>query len=103
MAFSRATRGATRVPGGFAAAAGVVPASARSYTGASAEAGSLALLPPLNRLRDQLACFSSVAPAEHLHPLAALEIFVVLEEMPDLLQRDLRHVGVIHHMLIALG
>ena len=41
------------------------------------------------------------APAEHLHPLADLEILVVSEEMLDLLVRDLRQIGVLEHFLVA--
>src|SRR5437868_214765 len=66
-------------------------------------ARNLTFLSPLDRLGDQALRLRAIAPADHLHPFAGLEILVVLEEMLDLLQRDLRHVGVVHHVLIALG
>ncbi|KIU00301.1 hypothetical protein QU38_02825, partial [Staphylococcus aureus] len=50
------------------------------------------LLRPLDAFEDQFAGFVGVAPAQHLHPLALLEILVVLEEVLDLLEHDRRQV-----------
>ena len=46
-----------------------------------------------DRLADRAARRRGVAPIADLHPLAFLEILVVLEEVLDLLQRDRRHVA----------
>src|SRR5262249_12006367 len=45
---------------------------------------------PLDRLGDQAPRLGCVAPAEHLDPLAGLEVLVVLEEVLDLLDGDFR-------------
>ena len=45
---------------------------------------------------------SGAAPAQDLHPFAGLEILVVLEEVLDLLQRDVGQVGVRLHLVVAL-
>ena len=42
------------------------------------------------------------APADHFHPLAGLEILVVLEEVPDLLQRDVGQVAVGFDAVVTL-
>ncbi len=42
-----------------------------------------------------------VAPAQHLHPLGGLEVLVVLEEVLDLLEGDLRQIRVVVHLLVA--
>ena len=44
-----------------------------------------------------------VAPAQHLDPFAGLEILVVLEEVLDLLQRDVGEVAVVFDLVVALG
>ena len=43
------------------------------------------LLRALDAFQDQPLGFGRIAPAQHLHPLARLEILVVLEEVLDLL------------------
>jgi hypothetical protein len=50
----------------------------------------LFVLRPLDRLHDQPLGLGSITPAQQLHPLARLQILVVLEEMLDLLQRNRR-------------
>ena len=54
-------------------------------------------------VHDQLVSVLGAAPAQHLHPFALLEILVVLEEVLDLLQRDIGKVVVIPHLVVALG
>ena len=49
----------------------------------------------LDRLDDHLLGVGRVMPAVDLDPFAGLEILVVLEEMRDLVERDLRQVGVV--------
>ncbi|EGE56063.1 hypothetical protein RHECNPAF_750022 [Rhizobium etli CNPAF512] len=66
-----------------------------------AERSAFRLLGTLDGLEDKRAGFAGIAPAEDLHPLAGLQILVVLEEVLDLLQRDLRKVRIILHLLIA--
>lgn len=56
-----------------------------------------------NRLQDLGTGRISVAPAIDLHPLAFLEILVVLEEVLDLLQQQRWQVGVFLHVDIQLG
>ena len=51
--------------------------------------GSAFLLGPLDRLDDQRLASSASPQPRDLHPLAGLEVLVVLEEVLDLLQRDL--------------
>ena len=43
------------------------------------------------------------APAEHLDPLAVFEVLVVLEEVLDLLERDVRQILVLVDGLVAAG
>ena len=43
-----------------------------------------------------------VAPAQHLDPFAGFEILVVLEEVLDLLQRDLGQIAVVLYLVVAL-
>ena len=89
---------------GLGAAAGAVLPPARPDAGAAAAARrALSFLRPLDRLRDHPRRLRGIAPAEHLHPFAGLQILVVLEEVPHLLQGDLGQVGVVHHMRVALG
>ena len=57
----------------------------------------------LNAVRDQLAGFRSIAPADDLDPFAGLKILVVGEEVLDLLEGDLRQVAVIGDGVEALG
>src|SRR6476620_8365966 len=47
---------------------------------------------PRDRVNDEPARFGTVTPADHLHPFSGLQILVVLKEMLDLLDGDLRHV-----------
>ena len=63
----------------------------------------LFLLRALDALEDQPVGFRSVTPFNHLHPFAGLEILVVLEEVLDLLQGDLREVAVVPDLVVALG
>src|SRR5690606_38356597 len=56
---------------------------------------------PRHGFADVAAGLGGIAPASHLHPLAAFQVLVVLEEVLDLLARDLRQVGVFEHALIA--
>ena len=51
-------------------------------------AAFLLLLRALDPFQDQPAGVLGVAPAQHLDPFALLEILVVLEEVLDLLERD---------------
>src|SRR5215510_3135265 len=44
-----------------------------------------------------------IAPAEYLDPLAGLEVLVVLEEVLDLPDRDLRHLRIFGDVGVALG
>src|SRR5262245_32473260 len=44
-----------------------------------------------------------VAPADHPDPLPGLEVLVVLEEVLDLPQRDLGHLGYVGDVGVALG
>ena len=60
-------------------------------------------LRPLDAFLDQPVRVLGAAPAQHLHPFAGLEILVVLEEVLDLLQRDLGQVAVGLHLVVALG
>jgi hypothetical protein len=53
-------------------------------------------------LGNQLVRILSSAPAQYFHPFSRLEVFVVLEEMLDLLQRDLGQVAVGPHFVITL-
>ena len=99
----RAARGAARIPRRARAAAGAVLPPARADAGAAAPArerhvsmifpktgSAQVFLRPLDRLADHPLRLRGIAPAEHLHPFARLQILVVLEEVPHLLQRDLR-------------
>src|SRR5690606_16680844 len=52
---------------------------------------------------DQLLGVVGTVPAADLDPLARLEVLVVLEEVLDLLEGDLRQIGVLEHLLIAAG
>src|SRR4029079_19615049 len=65
--------------------------------------GACSLLRSLDGGADHRLGFGGLAPALHLHPLAGLQVLVVLEEVLHLLQRDLRQVGVVAHVLVALG
>src|SRR5947209_5114029 len=58
---------------------------------------------PRDRLDDEPARFSAVTPADHLHPFSGLQILVVLKEMLDLLDGDLRHVRDLVDVGVALG
>src|SRR5690349_12408513 len=69
----------------------------------ASRACALLLLRSLDAFHDQRLRFRNVAPLQHLHPFAFLEILVVLEEMLDLLQRDLGKVAVVFHLVVALG
>ena len=52
-------------------------------------------LRPRNTLLDHPPCLVRVAPADHLHPFAFLEILVVLEEVLDLFADHAGQVGVV--------
>ena len=52
-------------------------------------------LRPVNAFHDQALGVFGAAPAEDLHPFVGLEILVVLEEVLDLLQRDIGKVVVV--------
>jgi hypothetical protein len=52
----------------------------------------LLLFRPFNRGDDKIARVRSAVPVANFHPLAWLEVFVVLKEMFDLLQRNIRDV-----------
>ena len=58
---------------------------------------------PRDALQDQSAGVVSAAPVQHLDPFAGFEILVVLEEVLDLLQRDLRQVGVVFRPCRSAG
>src|SRR5580692_10496854 len=51
------------------------------------------VLRPRDRINDESPRFSTVAPADHLHPFSRLQILVVLEEMLDLLHCNFRHIS----------
>ena len=76
--------------------------------GAAADAGGGAVTAePLAFARsiafeDQPLGLLGIAPADDLDPLAGLEILVVLEEVLDLLERDVGQVGVALDALVAL-
>src|SRR4051794_18829810 len=75
------------------AAAGDLPAWPRGCPAPGRGAGrglaaSALRLGPLDRLDDQPLGFVGIAPARDLHPLARLEVLVVLEEVLDLVERD---------------
>src|SRR5688572_13494041 len=55
----------------------------------------------LDAFQDQLMRVGGVAPAHHLDPFVRLQILVVLEEVLDLLQRDLGQIAVGLHPVIA--
>ena len=90
--FSRAPRTACRNMGR------TMPPEARMALAGSCSAG----LGALDRLDDQPLGLGRIAPAGDLHPLARLEVLVVLEEVLDLVERDLRQVGVVEDVLVAL-
>src|SRR6185295_19693482 len=69
----------------------------------SAAMRRLLLLRPLDAFQDQPVGVLGAAPAQHLHPLALFEILVVLEEVLDLLQRDVGKVAVRPDLVVALG
>ncbi len=50
---------------------------------------------------DEGAALGSIAPTQNLHPFAGFEILVVAEEMLDLIERDLRQIGIIVNLLVA--
>ena len=60
------------------------------------------LLGACNPFNDQPARFVGVAPAVALHPFARLEILVVREEMLDLAAGDVRQIGIVLDVGIAL-
>jgi hypothetical protein len=53
---------------------------------------------PSNRLRYEMPSLDGVTPAAELYPLTGFEVLVVFEEVLNLLQRDLRQVGVVVHV-----
>src|ERR1700685_2574527 len=53
----------------------------------------LSVLCPCDRFNDEPARFHAVTPFDHLHPLPRLQVLVVLKEVLNLLDGDLRHVG----------
>src|ERR1700692_4723756 len=52
---------------------------------------------------DQPVRVLGAASAQHLRPFAGLEILVVLEEVLDLMQRDVGQVAIGLHLVVALG
>src|SRR4051794_34143681 len=57
-------------------------------------------LGPRDAFQDQLVRVFGATPAQHFDPFAGLEILVVLEEVLDLLQRDLGQVAVGLHLVV---
>src|SRR5580704_5875129 len=57
---------------------------------------------PFGRLLDQLPGLRRISPPGNLDPFARLQVLVMLEEVPDLLESNLRQVGVVHDVNIAL-
>ena len=54
----------------------------------SSETTSNLTLCSFNRIDDHLLGLASVAPSSDLHPFIVFEVFIMLEEMLDLMQRD---------------
>jgi hypothetical protein len=63
----------------------------------------LLLLRPFDAFHDQPEGVLCAAPAQHLDPFAGFEILVMLEEVLDLLQRDIGEVAVGFDLVVALG
>src|SRR6476646_4316647 len=53
---------------------------------------NISVLCPRDRVNDEPARFGTVAPTDHLHPFAGLQVLIVLKEMLNLLNRNFRHV-----------
>src|SRR6187200_1914658 len=83
---------------------GTRPGMTRSITKNWSGGANRLLLPlrPFDAFDDQPLGVVGIAPAQHLDPFAGFEILVVLEEVLDLLQRDVGKVVVVLHLVIAL-
>src|SRR5258708_4077611 len=53
--------------------------------------------------QDQLVRILGATPSQYLHPFPGFEVLVVLEEVLDLLQRDVGQIAVGPHLVVALG
>jgi hypothetical protein len=56
---------------------------------------------PLDTGADEVDGLAGLNPAQHLHPFALFEVLVVLEEVPDLLDQDLREVAIAANPLVV--
>ena len=57
----------------------------------------------LYRLYNQLPCRVGVFPVVYFYPFARFKIFVMLKEMLDLIQRDLRQIAKVMNIFITSG
>src|SRR4029077_200488 len=61
---------------------------------------SLRYLSALDAGADQVDGLVRLGPAQQLHPFALFQILVMLEEMPDLLEQDLRQIAIGADLLV---